>query len=59
MTSPRFRRSSPALRQKRPFNKHPFCELMSLAKIGFTSPYFAHMLPFRQAGIPTAYASGR
>jgi hypothetical protein len=32
---------------------------MSLAKIGFTSPYFAHMLPFRQAGIPTAYASGR
>jgi hypothetical protein len=30
-----------ALRQKRSFNKHPFCELIGLCKIGFASPHFA------------------
>jgi hypothetical protein len=29
------------IRQKRSFNKHPFCELMSLGKIGFAGPHFA------------------
>jgi hypothetical protein len=33
--------SMTALRQKRSFNKHPFCELMSLGKIDFASPHFA------------------
>jgi hypothetical protein len=31
----------PLCRQKRSFNKHPFCELMSLGKIGFACPHFA------------------